>query len=165
MSYFEPDFCNHRFSRWEQLPDIELYMDQVTGYLEKQLGPVLQEGKKITPSMINNYVKLGMVPRPNHKRYGREHLALLVMIGVLKQAASLPVVGLLLPAFREGDLAAGYDRFCDTVERVLRETCGRAERVKSLSAFAGEIALEAAARQLCVDEIAGRSEEKLEGKA
>jgi hypothetical protein len=162
MAYFDPDFLNHRFRRWDQLPDIELYMDQVIGFLEKELRPVLRDNKLITPSMINNYVKLGVIPRPSHKRYGREHLALLVMTCVLKQVVPLPVAGALLPAFEAPDgLAAGYDRFCDTVERALRETCARAE---GDAAFAGEIALEAAARRLCVGELVAKSEEKLEGK-
>jgi len=44
---------------WNQLPDIGLYMDQVTGYLERQLGPLFSSEKErgITPSMINNYAK------------------------------------------------------------------------------------------------------------
>lgn len=43
----------------------------------------------MTKSMVNNYVKVGMIPRPTGKKYDRDHLAMLIMIGVLKQALSM----------------------------------------------------------------------------
>lgn len=49
---------------WDALPDLELYMDQVIVFMEKYLA-FFGDGrdKLITPSMINNYVKLGIIPR------------------------------------------------------------------------------------------------------
>ncbi|NMA66074.1 MAG: DUF1836 domain-containing protein, partial [Clostridiaceae bacterium] len=60
---------------WSLLPDIYLYMDQVITWLERQLGIFIQseEEKLITPSMINNYVKNEVIPRPEQKKYSREH--------------------------------------------------------------------------------------------
>lgn len=49
-----------RLPRWDELPDIDLYLDQVLTLLDKYLGPFLPEngGHALTASMINNYVKL-----------------------------------------------------------------------------------------------------------
>ena len=53
-----------RLPRWDELPDIDLYLDQVLTLLDKYLGPFLPEngGHALTASMINNYVKLRIVP-------------------------------------------------------------------------------------------------------
>ncbi len=50
----------------EQLPDIELYMEQMTSYLEERLGDTLRaaDEKIITKPMVNNYAKGGLIPRP-----------------------------------------------------------------------------------------------------
>ena len=76
-----------RLPRWDELPDIDLYLDQVLTLLDKYLGPFLPEngGHALTASMINNYVKLRIVPAPVKKRYGRVQLAYLLVIGLLKQ--------------------------------------------------------------------------------
>lgn len=58
-----------RLPRWDELPDIDLYLDQVLTLLDKYLGPFLPEngGHALTASMINNYVKLRIVPAPVKK--------------------------------------------------------------------------------------------------
>ena len=51
--------------RWEELPEIDLYMDQVIAKAEKYLRPITAEGDNLlTQAMINNYVKNGIVPPP-----------------------------------------------------------------------------------------------------
>ena len=76
---------------WDELPEIELYMDQVIVLMEKYLSDsTYPDNKIITPSMINNYVKLGIMPAPIKKKYSREHLAYLVIICSLKQVVPLP---------------------------------------------------------------------------
>ena len=82
-----------RLPRWDELPDIDLYLDQVLTLLDKYLGPFLPEngGHALTASMINNYVKLRIVPAPVKKRYGRVQLAYLLVIGLLlKQVLPIP---------------------------------------------------------------------------
>lgn len=76
---------------WEKLPKIPLYLDQVVGYLEGELAALLaDEGdKSITPSMINNYVKAGVVAPPLKKKYSQAQLASLLTIHSLKQV--LPI--------------------------------------------------------------------------
>ncbi len=82
---------NYRIPEWDSLPDIDLYMDQVITYLERQLSIFAksESEKFITPAMINNYVKNEIIPRPSHKKYTREHIAQLMTILYLKQVLSL----------------------------------------------------------------------------
>lgn len=73
---------------WEDFPDMLLYMDQLLLLMEDQV--YFARGQQIlTSSMVNNYVKAGIVPRAEKKKYDRKHLARLSMIGVLKQVLSL----------------------------------------------------------------------------
>ena len=81
------DILNMALPQWELLPDIGLYMDQVITLMDRTFSPALPKGE-MTKSMVNNYVKVGMIPRPVGKKYDREHLALLMMICVFKQALS-----------------------------------------------------------------------------
>ena len=84
--------------RWNELPEIDLYLDQVVNYLEKYLDQynVIREEKIITKTMINNYVKLGIMPAPEKKKYSREHIAYLIVICVLKQVYSISDIGKLM---------------------------------------------------------------------
>ena len=88
------DLNNFSFKSFEQLPDLELYMDQVVTFLEKQLY-IFQTStmdRQITPSMINNYVKGEVLPAPENKKYSKEHLALIEEICTLKQVLSIAEV-------------------------------------------------------------------------
>ena len=57
---------NVHLPRWHELPDIELYMDQVITLIEKYLSPLitLEKHTLLTSSMVNNYVKHGLIPAP-----------------------------------------------------------------------------------------------------
>lgn len=113
--------------RWSELPDIELYMDQVISQLNKYLTPMLGErgGPAVTASMINNYVKQQLLPAPNKKRYARIHLAHLVAICLLKQVLSIPDIRTLLfdgmTNLPEEAWPRAYDDFCDAQENAYRE--------------------------------------------
>lgn len=75
---------------WEELPGIPLYMDQVILYLGESLELFQREGSSLlTSSMINNYVKTGLIPHPDKKKYTKEHLAGLMAVCMLKQV--LPI--------------------------------------------------------------------------
>ena len=60
----------HKLPHWEDLPEIDLYMDQVIALMEKYLSDLTtqDDSKLITPSMINNYVKLNIIPAPTKKK-------------------------------------------------------------------------------------------------
>ena len=87
---------------WERMPEIYLYMDQVLSYMEKQLGIFDRNGEGVlTSSMVNNYVKAGVLPRPEKKKYSRDHLAMLTMICMLKSSLSIPDISSLMNLLRE----------------------------------------------------------------
>ena len=88
------DLDKFSYKNYEQLPDIDLYMDQMITYLDKQLN-IFQTSsmdKQITPSMINNYVKGEVVSAPIAKKYNREHIALIEEVCTLKQVLSIAEV-------------------------------------------------------------------------
>ena len=68
-----------RPAEWDALPDLSLYMDQVIGYMPRQLIQY-GEGEGLTSAMVNNYIKDGLLPRAEGKRYGKVHLAYLTAI-------------------------------------------------------------------------------------
>ncbi len=112
---------NYRLPRWAELPDIDLYMDQIITLVERYLSPLISEEKILTSSMINNYVKLGILPKPSKKRYQRVHLARLIVITILKQVLLIPEIkdGIFLQTRLDG-LTEAYDHFCQELEDVLR---------------------------------------------
>ncbi|MDE7263977.1 MAG: DUF1836 domain-containing protein [Anaeroplasmataceae bacterium] len=82
------------YKDYMELPDIDLYMDQVVTFLDKQLA-IFQTSsldKQITSSMINNYVKGEVVSAPISKKYNREHLALIQEVCTLKQVLTIAEV-------------------------------------------------------------------------
>ncbi len=85
---------------WDMLPGIELYMDQVIALLTQYLNFLPREegaDNVATPAMINNYVKMKILPPPVKKRYSRMHLAYLIMVCMLKQALGIAPVQQILP--------------------------------------------------------------------
>lgn len=86
---------NTRPADWDKFPDIELYKDQVLSYMQRQFLPS-EEDEPLTGAMINNYIKAGALPRPNGKKYGKEHLAYLTAICALKPVMSVNDLEFLL---------------------------------------------------------------------
>ena len=88
------------FPTWEELPDLELYMDQVVALISRYLD-LLPHGEAvepvITPSTVNNYVRMRIMPPPCKKRYTRLHLAYLIVICTLKQSLNIAYVSKILP--------------------------------------------------------------------
>ena len=64
----------------EDIPNIDLYMDQVTTFMEEQLvsSKRYTDDKILTKTMINNYAKNNFFPRPEKKRYSKEHVLMLI---------------------------------------------------------------------------------------
>ncbi len=97
---WEEQLTNHSLPSWDNLPDIELYMDQVISLIEKYLKiyiKVTNSDKLITRSMINNYVKLEIIPSPNKKKYSKIHLAYLLIICTLKQTLNMATIQKIIP--------------------------------------------------------------------
>lgn len=87
---------------WENLPQLELYMDQVIILLTQYLEPLNhdEDEKAVTASIINNYVRMKVVPPPVKKKYSRVHLACLIIICILKQSLSISCIQRMLPEDR-----------------------------------------------------------------
>ena len=108
-----------RPASWENLPDISLYMDQVLSLMNRQTIHFSDEDN-LTAAMVNNYIKDGVAPRAEGKRYSKTHLAYLTMICVLKQV--LPVKDVALLTSREMEnhsVQENYDRFCAELSSAL----------------------------------------------
>ena len=104
---------------WELIPDFGLYMDQVVTFVERQCKNLFMEGERVfTPAMVNNYVKFGLVNRPVDKKYGRDQLAQLLMICILKQAASADGMKILLKPPEGINLQTHYEAFCQTEKAI-----------------------------------------------
>lgn len=90
---------NYDLPDWDSLPPLDLYMDQVILLLTRYLSPLERYGeeKAITASIINNYVRMKVMPPPVKKRYSRVHLAYLVIICTLKQSLSISCIQRMLP--------------------------------------------------------------------
>ena len=112
---------------WEALPDIALYMDQIVSYMPRQLVR-FEEGEILTPAMVNNYIKDGLLPRAEGKRYNRVHLAYLTAICALKQVLSVKEVRTLLQEGSNGrEPEPLYEHFCQELDCALSETAGSLE--------------------------------------
>ncbi len=120
----------HHIPRWNELPEIDLYLDQVVNYLEKYLGilNVNRDEKIITKTMINNYVKLGIMPAPEKKKYNKSHIAYLMVICILKQVYSIGDIGKLISeTIKFFELSKAYNRFCANIEVSIKNVFIRKE--------------------------------------
>lgn len=116
--------------RWNELPEIDLYLDQVVNYLEKYVEQynANKEDKIITKTMINNYVKIGIMPAPEKKKYSREHIAYLIVICILKQVYSINDIGKLISlTIQYFELSKAYNRFCANLEISVKNVFTRKE--------------------------------------
>lgn len=116
--------------RWEELSDVSLYMEQLIQVVEKQLSIFgIGPGEKltITASMVNNYVKLGLMPKPIKKRYNRRHIAYLVIITLYKQIISIHEVreALKYLASAHGSSSKAYNQFCDLLEQAMQRSVNK----------------------------------------
>ncbi len=112
---WEEQLTSYSLPKWEQLPDLELYMDQIISLIEKYLKiyiKVTNSEKLITRSMINNYVKLEIIPSPNKKKYSKVHLAYLLIISTLKQTLNISTIQKIIPVdMSEEEVMNTYNSF------------------------------------------------------
>ena len=112
---WEARLAAFRLPQWESLPELELYMDQVVVLLSRYLAfPPQEEGddRLITASIVNNYVRMKIMPPPVKKKYGRIHIAYLLMICTLKRSLPIAAIRRLVPPdLGEEETRALYGRF------------------------------------------------------
>ena len=80
------------------IPDIDLYMDQVTTFMDSQMASSKRypDDKVLTKTMINNYAKNHLLPSPNKKKYSKEHVLMLIFIYYFKSFLSISDIQALL---------------------------------------------------------------------
>lgn len=137
---------------WEELPDLALYMDQVISYMPRQLIH-FDEGEALTSAMVNNYIKDGLVPRADGKRYGPVHLGYLTAVCALKKILSVRDTGALIAAGQARNKTSQelYAYFCSALDRALSETAQSIDENASqedLPRLALDLALRSYANQL-----------------
>lgn len=95
---------NFKYIKVEDIPNIDLYMDQVTTFMDKRLRSVTRnpgEDKVLTKTMINNYAKNNLLPSPEKKKYSKEHMLLLIFIFYFKNILSISDIQTLLQPMTE----------------------------------------------------------------
>lgn len=121
----------YRPVEWEQIPDLGLYMDQVVTFITRMYEPLYGEDIHgyLSPSMINNYVKSKLIPRPTGKKYSREQIALLTMIVALKQTSSMEDIRRMLSIGESETVANLYAAFSQRFTDVIQSMCGEGSGV------------------------------------
>ena len=143
----------YRCPRYDEFPSIPLYSDQVVEALNRYTAALRSDGEPaITAAMINNYVKDGVLPRPEKKKYGREHLAYLYIICMLKSQLPLPQIARLLEMLSPEEPSALYDDFIRQKQAALADAVDRireaGEDPQAKAELAMSLALEANAKHL-----------------
>ncbi|NDL66670.1 DUF1836 domain-containing protein [Anaerotalea alkaliphila] len=113
----------HDTVRSGDIPPIDLYMDQVTTFMDEHLGVFMRDSqeKTLTKTMINNYSKCGILPPSAKKKYSTRHIVLLLMVYHMKHVLSIPDIQELLAPVKERllkpsptlSLEAFYDRILE----------------------------------------------------
>lgn len=118
----------YHLPRWKELPELDLYMDQIISIIDKYLSifaPEDPEDKLMTPTMINNYVKQRMVSAPVAKKYDRPKVAFFLILALLKRVMSISELAQLkdyiLTAY---SFDQAYDTFCEEIETAIQYVFG-----------------------------------------
>jgi len=127
-----------RLPRWEELPDIDLYMDQVLRLTEKHLSVI--GIKPVTAAMINNYVKLKLLPAPIGKKYTRQHVAFIFAIAILKDVFEIIQIreGILVETQILG-LKQAYNLFVTEVENAVRMIELQGQKAQPMALMEGQL--------------------------
>lgn len=131
----------------EEVPEIELYMDQVTTFMEQKLknNNRYEDDKTLTKTMINNYTKNHLLPPPVKKKYSKNHIFLLIYIYYLKNFLSINDISVLLAPLMEhfsekDELQSIYETIFNLEKehtKVLRDSIEETYQ-KSRNTFSGE---------------------------
>lgn len=141
MNVAADDLLNYHCPRWNELTEIDLYIDQVVSILQKNLALFVKEDTSliITASMINNYVKQGILKSPVKKKYNKDHLARLFVICIFKRLMSISEIGESIKLMEKlYSVEDGYNLFCDELEAAIKATFAP-ENNKSVTFFETDI--------------------------
>ena len=112
--------------RWEELPNVDLYMDQILTFINSSLSEYINfsededKNKILTKTMINNYVKNNILEPPVKKKYSKAQCAKLFVICILKQVFSMNEISSLINiALESTDISHAYNSFCSLFEEAV----------------------------------------------
>ena len=109
---------------WADLPDFAIYSDQLLQIVSDELSFMqLGDEKLITKSMVNNYVKWGMMPKPVKKKYEKMHIVYVIVITILKQILPITKIkdGIQLQVALQGNERTAYNSFCEAFEESMQK--------------------------------------------
>ena len=118
------DIANTSFPSWDELPEFELYMDQVIAIVNRYMGnmaDLMHDEKIITQAMINNYVKNKLIPPPVKKRYSKIHVAALLIICSCKQSMNISSIMAFLDFESNEKMRVCYQNFLINRNSVIQE--------------------------------------------
>ena len=103
------------YPKWEEIPNIDLYLDQVLLYVNQVCAPISPDKEKgLTASMVKNYVKHGYLTKPDKKKYQRKQIARLIAITTLKSVFSIQEIAQTLNTLQtQASSDQLYDAFVD----------------------------------------------------
>lgn len=106
---------NFSYPKWQDIPNIDLYLDQVLLYVNQVCAPISPDKDKgLTASMVNNYVKHGYLTKPDKKKYQRKQIARLIAITTLKSVFSIQEIAQTLNTLQtQASSDQLYDAFVD----------------------------------------------------
>ncbi len=115
LDSWQKNMAAYQLPTWEELPDLELYMDQVVALVGRYLALLAKDQAEepvLTPSAVNNYVRMKIMPAPVKKRYSRIHLAYLIAICFLKQSMPMVSIQKVFPmGLEDGQVQSLYTSF------------------------------------------------------
>lgn len=122
-SHYIKEILEFHLPRFNELPDIDLYMDQVLNIIENSLIIFSSENDEniITKSMINNYVKQNVIEKPFKKRYKKFHVSYLIIISILKKVLSISEISKIINN-QDYEVEEFYNIFCNELEYSLKST-------------------------------------------
>ncbi len=119
--------ANYHCPRYEELPQISVYMEQLITILDEYFSCFESQGESrtITATMVNNYVKQKVLPPPTNKKYSKNHIAYLIVLGILKNILSISdVTSLIKMQIAKYPLRKAYNFFAIELENAMRVTFG-----------------------------------------
>ena len=129
---------NVHIPRWNELPNVDLYMDQILTFINSSLSECIKNGENeekekeknqiLTKTMINNYVKNNILEAPVKKKSSKTQCAKLFVICVLKQVFSMNEISSLINiALESTDISNAYNSFCSLFEEAIKSTFEKKE--------------------------------------
>ena len=114
LSYIDPD----------EIPEIDLYMDQLTTFMEDKLNANKrsEDDKTMTKTMINNYAKNDLLPPPEKKKYSKEHVLTLIFIYYFKSILSISDIQSILNPITDRYFGKGSSEM--SLEDIYKEVFG-----------------------------------------